>query len=658
MAIILTIQPTDDIQNYLNILNSYGGGILNLNPVSVFNVTSTLNWYSNITLNGNGATIDFGGTASQIMAQGNDPYSTGTLSVNFGSTTVTGAATSWTTNMIGQSILIGDYWYEISGVTGATSLTLSTEFIGTNLSGDTYVIATPIEGIGLQNVTLQNSSITLLSFRYVNGFVKDSLVITNGNIGINGQDSANCNLLNSDVDTCVSGIVYNNVPFCTIDNNIVTNILGGTGINLTRVTNASILSLSIQSITGVGFQFTNCSNLALTSFAIIECTSHGTEFVSGNTDIDLVSGYYNACTGDGIRLTASSNRTSISATSFIHNTGYGVNIANANDNNNIIYGCNFTNNTAGNIHDLGTGTIATGNEGVANIPASSGVTSISVATANGLAGSSSGGSTPTITLSTTVTGILKGNGTVVSAAVNSDLPSMSATVGGAVPTPPNNTTTFLRGDGTFAAPAGATSTPTMMACTIFETIARYSVSNTTSGTSTFGINGLVLDTSNTISSASRTLWNMSATNSEVGNPSFSCCLVVDTPGTDFNAFLGLGSVSISGTAINFAQVHAGFKIIRASNGTITLSATQSAGTESATSLTTLTGGDTLELILKVNGTSSVDYYWRKNNGTLSSATNIATNNPSGLTSSSAFGVTNAGVASQTIIKVASASYQR
>lgn len=32
--------------------------------------------------------------------------------------------------------------------------------------------------------------------------------------------------------------------------------------------------------------------------------------------------------------------------------------------------------------------------------------------------------------------------------------TMSATVGGGVPTPPNNTTTFLRGDGTFAAPAG------------------------------------------------------------------------------------------------------------------------------------------------------------------------------------------------------------
>lgn len=55
------------------------------------------------------------------------------------------------------------------------------------------------------------------------------------------------------------------------------------------------------------------------------------------------------------------------------------------------------------------------------------------------------------------TGILKNTTTtgVPSIAVNSDLPAMSATVGGAVPTPPNNTTTFLRGDGTFAAPTAA-----------------------------------------------------------------------------------------------------------------------------------------------------------------------------------------------------------
>lgn len=47
---------------------------------------------------------------------------------------------------------------------------------------------------------------------------------------------------------------------------------------------------------------------------------------------------------------------------------------------------------------------------------SGGVTSVSVISANGFAGSSSGGSTPALTLSTSVTGILKGNGTAISAA--------------------------------------------------------------------------------------------------------------------------------------------------------------------------------------------------------------------------------------------------
>lgn len=50
------------------------------------------------------------------------------------------------------------------------------------------------------------------------------------------------------------------------------------------------------------------------------------------------------------------------------------------------------------------------------------------------------------------TTFLRGDGTYVAPA------TMTATVGGLVPTPPNNTTTFLRGDGTFASPAGGAST--------------------------------------------------------------------------------------------------------------------------------------------------------------------------------------------------------
>lgn len=55
-------------------------------------------------------------------------------------------------------------------------------------------------------------------------------------------------------------------------------------------------------------------------------------------------------------------------------------------------------------------------DGTWGTPAGTGVTAVSVASTNGFAGSSSGGTTPALTLSTTITGILKGNGTAISAA--------------------------------------------------------------------------------------------------------------------------------------------------------------------------------------------------------------------------------------------------
>lgn len=54
-------------------------------------------------------------------------------------------------------------------------------------------------------------------------------------------------------------------------------------------------------------------------------------------------------------------------------------------------------------------------DGTWGTPAGTGVTAVSVASANGLAGSSSGGTTPALTLSTTVTGSVCGNGTALSA---------------------------------------------------------------------------------------------------------------------------------------------------------------------------------------------------------------------------------------------------
>ena len=61
-------------------------------------------------------------------------------------------------------------------------------------------------------------------------------------------------------------------------------------------------------------------------------------------------------------------------------------------------------------------TTASGVPSWTTVASAGGVTAVSVTSANGFAGTSSGGSTPALTLSTTVTGVLKGNGTAISAA--------------------------------------------------------------------------------------------------------------------------------------------------------------------------------------------------------------------------------------------------
>lgn len=92
-------------------------------------------------------------------------------------------------------------------------------------------------------------------------------------------------------------------------------------------------------------------------------------------------------------------------------------------------------------------------------PFATGIATVSVASANGLAGTSSGGSTPALTLSTTVTGLVKGNGTALSAAVAG---TDYVAIGGVLGTPSSGTVTNLTGtasiniNGTVNGTVGAT----------------------------------------------------------------------------------------------------------------------------------------------------------------------------------------------------------
>lgn len=61
---------------------------------------------------------------------------------------------------------------------------------------------------------------------------------------------------------------------------------------------------------------------------------------------------------------------------------------------------------------------------------------------------------------------------------------------------------------------------------------------------------------------------------------------------------------------------------RSASGTVNLIGTFcSGGSETTTStLTTISSGDEIEVILQFTSTTNINYYWRKNNGNLSSST--------------------------------------
>ena len=234
------------------------------------------------------------------------------------------------------------------------------------------------------------------------------------------------------------------------------------------------------------------------------------------------------------------------------------------------------------------------------------VTSIAVASSNGFAGSSSGGATPTLTLSTSITGLLKGNGTAISAATaGSDYSAgtaalatgilKSTTTTGALsiavaadfPTLNQNTTgTASNVTGTVAVANGGTGATT--AATALTNLGAYPASNpngytsntgtvtsvggtgtvsgltltgtvTTSGSLTLG-GTLAVTASNFASQTANTF--LAAPNGVAGTPTFRTLVAADVPTLNQNttgtASNVTGTVAIANGGTGQTTAAAGF----------------------------------------------------------------------------------------------------
>jgi len=217
-------------------------------------------------------------------------------------------------------------------------------------------------------------------------------------------------------------------------------------------------------------------------------------------------------------------------------------------------------------------------------------------------------------------------------------------------------TTFLRGDDTWAAPAGGAVTPKMHFSSIFETTGRFTKTLVNSGTVTFDANGAAIATSATSASSAKmtAVWNWSGSLSLAGSPSMSYSWAVTALGATQQAHFGLGEITLSGTGATYTVKHVGFKVVNSA-----LAATQADGTteNASATLATLVADDKFELIFKVNDTTSVDYYTREGAGALSSATNLTTNMPAN-TQYPQMGVSNVSTIASTTYQMFSMSYER
>lgn len=263
-----------------------------------------------------------------------------------------------------------------------------------------------------------------------------------------------------------------------------------------------------------------------------------------------------------------------------------------------------------------------------------------------------GGNAATATLATTATGA----NALYSATTTVNVNAATAPTTGQVLTATGGTAA------TWQTPA-ATVTPTVKMDTIYENSGRFSVASTGGGGggSAFTGDGYAMSTSATISSSINISHTISfGSKSELGSPIFTTHVNLTSIGTDVQSFIGIGAPTVSGAGITYTDKHIGFKITRASSGTINLFGTQADGTtENATAaLTTVAATDDLDLFFKVNASASVDYYWRKNGGALSAATNLTTNIPTNCGGVVTGALSNVGVATNTNGRLYSSSYER
>lgn len=363
----ITINNTEDIQTYLNIISLAGGGTLYLQN-GTYTLTSDVSIPEGVRLKGvsrDGVILDGDGSFG-VKIVGSDAYTTGTITIANGGDEVVGSGTTFTSAMVGRFILLGeggDYqWYEISAFTDTTHIDISTPYTGPSLSGDSYTIATINTAAAISTLTITNTAVSPgLKIQYAMEPLIDDIIIYDCGTGLDFDQVVYPLMYVSSIENGVNWNA-NEVSGYEVKFSVFDDSTTGAGIIFTKVGTSTFFDSSVRGNTGDGINMTDCNFNAMIAMDVSSNGGQGIELVSNCNDNQFIAVGTNDNTSDGYKLTATSDRNVISNSTVKDNGGFGINIAAATCDGNIISSPAFSNNSSGNINDSGTGTIIQGDD--------------------------------------------------------------------------------------------------------------------------------------------------------------------------------------------------------------------------------------------------------------------------------------------------------
>lgn len=351
-----TVANGENIQVAIDNISKSGGGTVLVLPGS-YVLQADLEIPSGVKVEGasrDGVLIDCN-TNYAVKMNGVSVYSTGTITISEGDTTVVGSGTTWTEDMVGSYILLDDYYYEITAFNSATSIDIAEAFAGTDQSGDTYVIADPNFNPSIARVTIFNATGAGIECHNTSEPNFDDVFIYDCGTGIEIYESIFARILVSLLSNGINldcykmhgfKIDYSGFEDATDQGVIFDTCSGGTFFDSAAIANG-----------GNGIELNDCRSIAFISTFFTANGDNGMEFLSNNSDIKIVASEISYNTNDGAVLTATTDRVSFSTTSVVQNGGYGINIVASTCDDNYIVAPTFSSNTSGNINDSGTNTV-------------------------------------------------------------------------------------------------------------------------------------------------------------------------------------------------------------------------------------------------------------------------------------------------------------